>query len=249
MLRSNSTSARSTAAAFAASAALSLLASSSIPASAGGENAKFSPHRPAQMAQASPDWAQPPTGGDHGGQPAPNKNGVGGLPGDIGSPMRNPGAGPASKEDDSDPGSDAIEKLKSEARESKSKPAKQHPLAAALPGMDVTVCEAGCPSVNEQPHVTYVQPSNAATAKPGSKVEPTAASDPSKEMIQCVAGCYTTPRTYQSAAATAAAVASEGHWTATVTPASSGTGSGEWMRRIDGSREPAPADVKSETSK
>ncbi|MCB1503736.1 MAG: hypothetical protein KDJ47_02060 [Hyphomicrobiaceae bacterium] len=167
-----------------------------------------------------------------------------------------PGANTPRPPKDDDPSAEAIDRLKDEAKidarkvalKKAGKPGAKgpvrlkelHPLAAALPGMDVIVCEAGCPSVNEQPQVTYVQPTTLKDASSTAELKPAAgsAADPSKEMIECLAGCYDTPRSYPTAAATASAVASGGHWTATVTPTNSSAQptSGDWMRRIDNSR-------------
>lgn len=73
---------------------------------------------------------------------------------------------------------------------------KQHPLAAAHPGFDVVVCEAGCP-VGQTPEIVFarreterekaitqgemVPTSSGAGAKPG---------DVEESNLACIAGCY-----------------------------------------------------------
>lgn len=73
---------------------------------------------------------------------------------------------------------------------------KQHPLAAAHPGFDVVVCEAGCP-VGQTPEIVFarreterekaitqgemVPRSSGAGAKPG---------DVEESNLACIAGCY-----------------------------------------------------------
>jgi hypothetical protein len=116
---------------------------------------------------------------------------------------------------------------------------KQHSLAEAHPGMDVVVCEAGCPSANEQPFVAYAQPTTKAEVKSSGAMTPTAASDATaaaNQMIRCEGGCYDTPKAYRSAQMTGEA--GTGSWLPAVVPAGSGPakGSGEWMRRIDATR-------------
>lgn len=127
-------------------------------------------------------------------------------------------------------------------------PATQHPVAAAHPGMDVVVCEAGCTNASETTQTVYIQVSTARdrTASVG-EVQPTstaqaARQDTMKDMIVCIGGCYDTPKVYRSTLAGADVAA--GTWTATVVPTNakpSGTGSGNWMRRIDASRGTEPA--------
>jgi len=74
--------------------------------------------------------------------------------------------------------------------------AKPHPLAAAHPGFDVVVCEAGCP-VGQTPEIVFarreterekattqgemVPTSSQASAKPG---------DAEESNLACIAGCY-----------------------------------------------------------
>lgn len=120
------------------------------------------------------------------------------------------------------------------------KPVKQHPLAAAQPGMDVIVCEAGCTNASEMPNVVYSQPTTARTATSSvAEMQPNstataAEQDPMKDMIVCLGGCYDTPKFYRSALVSPDRTA--GSWTATVVPTSAkpdDAGSGEWMRRID----------------
>lgn len=128
------------------------------------------------------------------------------------------------------------------ASKNKPKPVKQHPLAAAHPGMDVVVCEGGCTNAKEAPEAVYVQPTTASTVTTVSEVKPTSsqvsAQDPMKDMIICLGGCYDTPKIYRSPMAVADVVATG--WTATVVPLNAqpaGTGSGAWMRRIDANQD------------
>lgn len=124
----------------------------------------------------------------------------------------------------------------------------KHPIAAAQPGMDVIVCEAGCINKSETPQAVYVQPTTARdkTAIVG-ELEPastaqTAAPDSMKDMIVCLGGCYDTPKVYRSTLSAPEAVV--GSWQATVVPTTAKPdrdGSGDWMRRIDDSRGTKPA--------
>lgn len=125
---------------------------------------------------------------------------------------------------------------------------KPHPIAAAQPGMDVIVCEAGCANASETQEAVYVQVSTArdqaasvGELKPSSSAE-TPAPDAMKDMIVCLGGCYDTPKAYRSTIAGPDVAA--GSWTATVVPTSAkpaDAGSGTWMRRIDDSRGTEPA--------
>lgn len=78
----------------------------------------------------------------------------------------------------------------------KSSAEKPHPLAAQYPGMDVVVCEAGCPEGNGA-HIVFLRKTFVATQATETQTEgmlqPTSGSDlpgdPSTE-VACVAGCY-----------------------------------------------------------
>lgn len=64
-----------------------------------------------------------------------------------------------------------------------------HPLAAGYPGMDVTVCEAGCQDRGQ--HVVYTRPERAAETTVGEFVPSSTSSEPlSPQTVTCVAGCY-----------------------------------------------------------
>jgi hypothetical protein len=72
--------------------------------------------------------------------------------------------------------------------------AQGHPLAASYPGMDIVVCEAGCPT-HSAPEIVYARPQPApATAAREGVMVPTSATDgagvSSDDGISCVAGCY-----------------------------------------------------------
>lgn len=110
------------------------------------------------------------------------------------------------------------------------KPVVKHPLAAALPGMDVVVCEGGCTNASETAQVVYMQPT---TEKTGvvSEVKPTS-SAPAEAAIVCLGGCYSVPKSYH------AAFAQEQHGSIVPLNAQpSQMGSGEWLRRIDDKRD------------
>lgn len=162
---------------------------------------------------------------------------AGGAPGRSGADA-GAGAGAAQAKRDTDVSGDAIARLKTAAKGRQREP---HPLAAALPGMDVIVCEAGCPSAGEQPQVSYAQPTTSAGGKPAGEMQPASgdavAGEAARSMINCMAGCYDTPRSYRSAFATMDTTTAGG-WSTTVVPtnAGKGSGSGNWMRRIDASR-------------
>lgn len=127
-------------------------------------------------------------------------------------------------------------------------PAKQpapekpkNPIAAAHPGMDVVVCEAGCTNASERQEAVYIQVTTERTAQSIAEVKPTAsagsASDADQAVIKCVGGCYDTPKLYHSALATPdMAAAPAGASIVPLNAKPSDTGSGAWMRRIDKNR-------------
>jgi len=121
-----------------------------------------------------------------------------------------------------------------------------HPLAAAHPGMDVVVCEAGCSG--DQAEIVYMQsttyePADADAASTGKDGPPAAATNSVAKgkgtEIVCIGGCYDTPRLYAAARTSPGFVDSaSSDWISTVTPTSAaGSGSGAWMKRIDAVRE------------
>lgn len=115
-----------------------------------------------------------------------------------------------------------------------------NPLAAAHPGMDVVVCEAGCANKSEVQEAVYMQPSpvKVAELKPSSTASTNGANEGE---ILCLGGCYDTPKAYRSAVPGANVA---GQWMTSVVPTSAkpSSGSGEWMRRIDeGRKSPQPA--------
>lgn len=145
----------------------------------------------------------------------------------------------------------------------------RHPLAAAHPGMDVVVCEGGCNEVPAE--IVYMQPTTFSpkpaeqvaaekAAKEarlrGEKVAAASApTAPAATDIRCLGGCYDTPRHYAAAVARGAAPVAFGEWMTSVTPTSAMPGqstpgqpttgktggSGDWMRKIDGTRGAAQA--------
>lgn len=79
----------------------------------------------------------------------------------------------------------------------KSRAASPHPLAAAYPGMDIVVCEAGC-TAGAKPYVVSVRPrpAPAATEREG-RMMPTSddgSATPGTSVaeagVTCIAGCY-----------------------------------------------------------
>jgi hypothetical protein len=78
-----------------------------------------------------------------------------------------------------------------------------HPLAAAYPGKLVVVCEAGCPR-HRGPEIVFMEriPQRRTAAVVG-MMQPTSAhldDTPlaSSGVIECLAGCYDTPKFYKS---------------------------------------------------
>lgn len=116
-------------------------------------------------------------------------------------------------------------------------PEGPHPLAAAHPGMDVTVCEAGC--TGDRVEIVYMQPT---TQKPAEQADAAATpaqgdgTSAAKTMdIVCTGGCYDTPRVIRAAGTVAGR---GGDWISSVTPTSAtGSGSGAWMKRIDAAQD------------
>ncbi|HEX2839894.1 hypothetical protein [Hyphomicrobium sp.] len=104
----------------------------------------------------------------------------------------------------------------------KSSAQKPHPLAAQYPGMDVVVCEAGCPEGNGA-HIVFIRKTFVATQAAEMRTEgmlqPTSGSDlpgdPSTE-VACVAGCYDRTASVEPPPLAAASV---GSWNTTVAPA------------------------------
>lgn len=120
---------------------------------------------------------------------------------------------------------------------------KQHPLAAARPGMDVVVCEAGCRTTAAE--IVYAQPTSRRAVATIGELQTTAAgpdAGTAGPQIVCVGGCYEGSRRLYTAPSSASGV---GEWT-TTTAKAAGTparaGSGDWMRRIDETK-PAPQPV------
>ena len=122
-----------------------------------------------------------------------------------------------------------------------------NPLAAAHPGMDVIVCEAGCTNKNEVQEAVYMQPATVKVAE----LQPSAAGQENQSNdgeILCMGGCYDTPKVYRSAVPNASL---SGEWKTNVVPTSAApkTGSGEWMRRIDASQKSSQPAIINEPEK
>lgn len=72
---------------------------------------------------------------------------------------------------------------------------KPHPMAASFPGMDVVVCEAGCPD-SRGPEVVFLRRHVVTTETREGMMMPTSGSDDafsatfSPYRVACVAGCY-----------------------------------------------------------
>lgn len=72
---------------------------------------------------------------------------------------------------------------------------KPHPLAAAYPGMDIVVCEAGCPD-RRGPEIVFKRRHVVATETSEGLMIPTSGSDAplahgsSQGGVACIAGCY-----------------------------------------------------------
>ena len=120
--------------------------------------------------------------------------------------------------------------------------AKQHPLAAAHPGMDVVVCDAGCN--NAPAEIIYMQPSTkkveVTTVGEMQQTAGTATPAGNAMQIVCIGGCYDMPKVFSAAPSHASPI---GDW-ATGVPASAPplrAGSGDWMRKIDATRGGQPA--------
>lgn len=115
---------------------------------------------------------------------------------------------------------------------------KQHPLAAAHPGMDVVVCSAGCN--NAPAEIVYMQPSNrkveVTTVGEMQQTAGSAATVAGAAQIVCIGGCYDMPKVFSAMPSAASQI---GDWT-TAAPVPVRAGSGDWMRTIDTTRgEPA----------
>jgi ribosomal protein RSM22 (predicted rRNA methylase) len=68
----------------------------------------------------------------------------------------------------------------------------QHPLAAAHPGMDIVVCEAGCPE-GDGAHIVFARNHVVATEGTEGSMQPTSANGStaaSESNVACVGGCY-----------------------------------------------------------
>ncbi|MFN3868449.1 MAG: hypothetical protein ACK4MF_05220, partial [Hyphomicrobiaceae bacterium] len=121
--------------------------------------------------------------------------------------------------------------------------AKQHPLAAAHPGMDVVICDAGCN--NAPSEIIYMQPSTkkveVTTVGEMQQTAGTATPAGDATQIVCIGGCYDMPKVFSAAPSQAALI---GDWTTGVSagaPPPLRAGSGDWMRRIDATRGGQPA--------
>jgi hypothetical protein len=68
---------------------------------------------------------------------------------------------------------------------------KPHPLAAGYPGMDVVVCEAGCPE-GPGAHIVFLRQHVVPTESREGSMQPTSgdAALPADPGAACVAGCY-----------------------------------------------------------
>lgn len=94
---------------------------------------------------------------------------------------------------------------------------KPHPLAASFPGMDVVVCEAGCPG--RAPEVIYLRPQPAAPATSEGMMVPTSGSDDAATVSAvCIAGCYDGTQGAPIPAAAPPAAAVERPWSETIAP-------------------------------
>jgi hypothetical protein len=82
-------------------------------------------------------------------------------------------------------------------------PEKPHPLAAKYPGNLVVVCEAGCPRHNG-PQVVFMERAPKRKVVTQGSMQPTSArlddapAPGKRAVIQCLAGCYDTPKFYSS---------------------------------------------------
>lgn len=91
----------------------------------------------------------------------------------------------------------ASETLKQDEALARSPP---HPLAAALPGYDVVVCEGGCADDREA-EIVYKQRTTVPKVVTEGEMVPTSASGvAARPIIGCVAGCYDTPKSYPAPA-------------------------------------------------
>ncbi len=96
--------------------------------------------------------------------------------------------------------------------------AKPHPLAASFPGMDIVVCEAGCPE-GSGAHVVFKRRHVVPTETQVGMMVPTSgrydeASAVSSGSVACVAGCY--DQTASVDAAPEPAAPAVGNWATTV---------------------------------
>jgi hypothetical protein len=74
----------------------------------------------------------------------------------------------------------------------KAKAAKPHPLAAAYPGQDIVVCEAGCAD-RRGAHVVYMRRQAAVTEQREAMMVPSSSAPPyapASAGVGCIAGCY-----------------------------------------------------------
>lgn len=76
------------------------------------------------------------------------------------------------------------------------KAAKPHPLAALYPGMDIVVCEAGCPGPSKA-RVVFVRARAVATEQREAMMVPTSGTSSleggATADVACIAGCYGEP--------------------------------------------------------
>ncbi len=117
----------------------------------------------------------------------------------------------------------------------------KNPIAAAHPGMDVVVCEAGCSNASEKQEAVYVQVTTEHSVQSIAEVKPTSSAnapdDSALGVIRCLGGCYDTPKVYHSTFTTPEIAATPtGGRIVPLNAKPSDTGSGAWMRRIDRSR-------------
>jgi uncharacterized protein YegJ (DUF2314 family) len=155
----------------------------------------------------------------------------------------------------------AKEMLKADEAAADSTP---HPLAAAYPGHYVVVCEGGCGG-KKGAEIVYMAPRQAVVASTETSMTTTdsslrqASTSLDGEAIVCIAGCYDTPKTYGGRLGAGNLAAGAGaeygsSWLTTVSgneeappaapaqakgAAKSGSGSGDWMARINKDRQQA----------
>jgi hypothetical protein len=105
---------------------------------------------------------------------------------------------------------------------------KPHPLAAAHPGFNVVVCDAGCPK-GLGAEIVFLERIGARDAARRSVMVPTssdarpATTAAGAQSIECIGGCYDTPKSYPARVAETstgpASLAVIGGWVTTVTRA------------------------------